>query len=184
MKTAVLINDSKFENLILQDMLSKLGYDVEMATEYDALYEIGQFAPDLVIVNYIMKETTGDLLIELIKAELPKVKCLLSSSSRIKKEDFSDHVDGILRIPASMFTLQDVLRKIGQLGELDLELPTHHQNHDQEEKGSSTSGKKTEPMTNEIIRDGRFCSGCDKDLSMFGEMIIFCPFCGEDISGN
>jgi len=118
MKTAVLVNDSKFENLILQDMLSKLDYDVEIASEFDALYEIEQFAPDLVIVNYIMHETTGDQLIELIKTGLPKVKCILASSSSIKKEDFGDHVDGILRIPVSMFTLQEALRNIGHLDAL------------------------------------------------------------------
>ncbi len=34
-KKALLINDSKFESLILKDMLQKMGFEVEIADEYE-----------------------------------------------------------------------------------------------------------------------------------------------------
>lgn len=162
-KKALLINDSKFESLILRDMLNQLEYDVEIADEFDALYEVEQFSPDLVIVNYIMQDTTGDELIERIKDGQPSVKCILSSSNDIKKSNFQDtSVDGVLRTPVSMFTLKDVLIRLGEynfepeatLKEIVIQVPTEHK---------------------------RFCDHCNKDISTFEQQFVFCPFCGEEL---
>lgn len=154
MKKALVINDSKFENLILHDMLTKLEYDVEIATEFDAFYEVEQFHPHLVIVNYVMEETTGDQVIAEIKDKHPEAVCLLSSSSSIHRDDFPE-VDGILRTPVTMFTLRDLLGRVGEL--LD-----------------------EEPEVVEEAGD-QFCPHCNKDISAFGAVIIFCPFCGDSL---
>ncbi len=112
-KKALLINDSKFESLILKDMLQKMGFEVEIADEYEALYAIERDEPNVVIVNYIMQQTRGDKLIQLIKAGMPHIKCVLSSSNPIHKSDFSgDYIDGVLQTPASMFLLESVIKKI------------------------------------------------------------------------
>lgn len=150
-KRAILVNDSKFESLILKDMLQKLDYEVEIADEFDALYSIERFTPHLVIVNYIMQETTGDKLIHLIKAGMPDIKCVLSSSSDVKFSDFTNGgVDAILHTPVSNFLLRNVLEKVGQLNVID------------------------------TVKQKKTCPKCDKSLEDFKE-IAFCPFCGGSI---
>lgn len=168
MKRALLINDSKFENLIMQDMLNRLDFEVEIASEFDALYQVEQFQPDLVIVNFIMQDIRGDQLIELVKAKQSETICLLSSSSSIHKNEFDNHVDGILRTPVSMFTLQDVLNRVGIMSD----------NSKQVKTTKTINKDKTSQQTEGTL----FCPGCDSDLSQFGNMVIFCPFCGEDLS--
>lgn len=154
-KKALLVNDSKFESLILRDMLNKLDYEVEIADEFDAVYEVEQFNPDVIIVNYIMQETTGDELIDEIKNGCPTAKCLLSSNSTIKISAFSGKkIDGILQTPASMFSLTDTLERLGI--------------------GSLSKNNSSEPI--------RSCRSCNKDLSELVEHIVFCPFCGEKIN--
>ena len=113
-KTALLINDSRFESLILKDLLMRLDFTVEIADEFDALYEMERLKPDLVVVNYIMQQTRGDKLIQLMKAGMPGLKCLLSSNSNIRKSDFpEDYIDGILHTPASQFMLESLLKGMG-----------------------------------------------------------------------
>lgn len=159
-KKALLVNDSKFESLILRDMLSKLDYDVEFADEFDAVYEVEQFHPDVIIVNYIMQETTGDELIHRIKVGQPTAKCVLSSSSAVKMSDFNGkRIDGILHTPISMFSLQDTLGRL-----------------------NSTCNEK-EQVTEEKL-ESRFCDGCNQDITIFGDNIGFCPYCGDELTSK
>lgn len=160
-KRALLVNDSRFESLILKDMLNKIGYDVEIADEFDAIYEVEQFEPSIVIVNYIMQKTRGDKLIKNIKTSIPTIKCLLSSSNSIKKESIDEEVDGILHTPVSLFTLKDSLKRIGE----------------------------KEDVIQFIGRDKKeinikFCPYCASNLNDFNEEIVFCPFCGEIIKSQ
>jgi len=160
MKKALLVNDSLFESLILKDLLMELNYEVELADEYDALYQVEQFEPELVVVNYIMHEIRGDQLIEQIKEEKPDLICLLSSSSMIQKDEVKKNIlDGILRTPVSMFTLKDLLRRI------------------------DTRISKTIIEKKIKDRDGeeRFCDHCNANISAFSLHISFCPFCGEEL---
>lgn len=114
-KKALLINDSRFESLILKDMLQRLEYSVEIADEFEALYAINKYEPQLIIVNYIMQQTRGDKLIQLIKAGMPYLKCLLSSNSDIKISDFpGDYIDGIIHTPVSQYLLENVLGNVAQ----------------------------------------------------------------------
>ncbi len=115
MKRALLINDSKFERLILKDLLSKLEYTIEITDEFDAVEMVEDFDPDLVIVNYVMEEITGDQLIEKIKDIQPEIRCILSSSNKIHLEDFQEQgVDAVLQTPVSKFRLQQVLEGLEQ----------------------------------------------------------------------
>lgn len=160
MKRALLVNDSRFESLIMKDLLSKLGYDVELADEFDAIYQVEQFDPEIVVVNYIMRETRGDKLIQLIKAGRPEITCLLSSSNKLQLTDFSNrYLDGVIRTPVSMFTLKDHLRRVDEARRIAADI--------QEAKIES--------------EERRFCLHCNADISAFSEAIVFCPFCGEEI---
>lgn len=158
-KRALLVNDSKFESLILRDMLNKLDYDVEIADEFDAMYEIEQFNPDIIIVNYIMQEITGDELIEQIKRGMPDAKCLLSSSNTVKMKFLGEKkIDGILKTPASLFTLKDTLNRVGITNEISNIV-----------------------NSNNISENKNYCEGCNEDISEFSKNIVFCPFCGDEL---
>lgn len=112
-KKALLINDSRFESLILKDLLQQLDYSVEIADEFDALYAMERFKPGVVIVNYVMQQTRGDKLIQLMKAGMPDLKCLISTNSDLKLSDLSgDYVDGILQTPVSTYLLENALEQL------------------------------------------------------------------------
>lgn len=111
-KRVLLVNEARLESLALKDYLNKLNYDVEIAYEFDALYEVEHFDPNVVIVNY-MDDKSLDEIINEIKSGKPDTKCLLSSNDSIKTNSCSnDNVDGVLHMPISMFKLKDALNRI------------------------------------------------------------------------
>jgi two-component system chemotaxis response regulator CheY len=113
MGRVLIINDSRFESMILKDILSRLGYNVSITDEYDALRQVQSFSPNVVLANYIMKDTFGDRLIERIKAHNPEVLCILTSSSIINRDSLkSKKVDAIIRTPISEEDMEVVLMKL------------------------------------------------------------------------
>ena len=153
MKKVLLINDSRFESMILADMFRQLDFEPVISDEFNALVELESFEPDLVVVNYIMEEIRGDKLIQIIKAGRPGVTCIMSSSNQLNKENFKARgCDARLRTPVSRFTWKDVLKRV--------------------DIGGSDSGAEEE---------GRFCIHCGSDISAFSEHILYCPFCGEEV---
>ena len=160
MSKALLVNDSRFESLILRDLLQQLDYDVELADEFDALNKLETTKPDLVVVNYIMEETRGDELVQVMKDVHPELTCLISSSSKLDRQAFKEiGVDGILRTPVSMFTLKDILKRAIESEEKLVAVKVEVPEQDAE----------------------RICYHCNADISMFSEAIVFCPFCGESL---
>lgn len=156
MKRVLLVNDSRFESIILKDMFEQLDYEVAITDEFCALSEVENFQPELVVVNYIMEETRGDQLIGMIKTGQPEMICLMSSNSQLDRQRFKEAgVDNIMRTPVSMFTLKDLLRRTYE---------TWQQKHGAPEAGD------------------RLCPGCQADISGFSENILFCPFCGEEVN--
>lgn len=110
MSKILLINDCRFESIIMEDMLLSFGYEIKRSTEESALDEYKNYMPDVTIVNLIMKNTTGDQLISKIKDIDDKVICLLSSCNRIKREDFDMRlVDGIIHTPIESNKLKETL---------------------------------------------------------------------------
>jgi len=152
MKKVLIINDSRFECMILAELLSHLSYESEMSDEFNALVDVESYSPDIVIVNYIMEEVRGDKLIQIIKAGRPEIICLISSSNALKIEDFKlCGVDGIVRTPVSAFTLKDSLNR--------------------------AIIKKADSA----MEDQRRCNHCNADISEFSSQIRFCPFCGQEM---
>ncbi len=94
-------------------MLNKIGYDVEIAHEFDALYEVEQFHPDIVIVNNNLKKGNRDNLIDLIKVINSKIKCMISTNQKMSANDYSvQQVDGVIKTPLSVQTLKSTLGDI------------------------------------------------------------------------
>jgi two-component system, chemotaxis family, chemotaxis protein CheY len=113
MGRVLIVNDSRFESMILKDLLSQLGYNVSITDEYEALRQVQSFSPNVVLANYVMKDTFGDRLIERIKARNPEILCILTSNSIINQDSLnSKRVDAIVRTPVSKEDLESTLRAL------------------------------------------------------------------------
>lgn len=108
-KRALVINDSRFEGIILMDLLVKLGYDVKFADEFNALDIINKYSPDIVIANYIMKNTTGDKFIYEVKTIKPQVLCYLSSCNTLRGKALIKAYDGVIHTPVALKELAALL---------------------------------------------------------------------------
>ena len=117
MARVLIVNDSRFESMILKDTLSQLGYNVSITDEYSAVKQVQAFTPDVVLANYVMKDTFGDQLIERIKVRYPQIKCILTSNSELSRDDLkSGKVDAILKTPADKEALEDMLHDVFDAG--------------------------------------------------------------------
>ena len=195
MRKVLLVNDSKFESMVLKDTLSSMGFDVRLADEYNTLGFIDDFHPNYVIVNYIMKEIRGDQLIGLIKLKNPSISCILSSSGHINLDGLvHKKVDGVFQTPVDGVKLESLLKDINKkrnaLGELTseknstrttdmklsegIELSVNAVNADQVER------EQKHNMSS--VRSLRFCPYCGQRLSEGPEKnVMFCPYCGEKL---
>ena len=59
MHKVLLVNDCKFENLVMRDMLINLGYEAVVSNEFNAISDVRTLNCNVVIANFIMKEKTG-----------------------------------------------------------------------------------------------------------------------------
>ena len=113
MRNVLVINDCKFESVILKDMLTKLNYNVKFCGEALVFKVLMDYSADIILVNYIMEKTTGDQLICEIKRSYPNIACILFSNNHINKEDYRHQkVDGVLHTPIKIETLSDEFHKI------------------------------------------------------------------------
>ena len=153
MYRVLLVNDCKFENFIMRDMLIRLGYEVIISNEFNAISDVRELNCNVVIANFIMKEKTGDELLEQIKDMYPHTKCILSSSNDIKLGDFNKKtIDAFLRTPVTIEKLEKVF----------------------EEKGQSFSEHKKQVKPS-------FCTYCGEKLDHSKVQAKFCKYCGEKI---
>ena len=51
----LLVNDCKFENLIMRDMLTNLGHEVIISNEFNVFSDVRELNCNVVISNFIMK---------------------------------------------------------------------------------------------------------------------------------
>lgn len=111
MKTLLLINDCKFESIIMKDLLQKMGHKVYTCNEFRFMEAVEKFTPDILIANLIMKRTTGDKIIKQVKDKHDDIICVLSSCSDIKIEDYKDHgVDYVLNTPVSEEKINNIFK--------------------------------------------------------------------------
>jgi len=172
MKKILLVNDCKFENLIMKDYLNDIGYSVQVANEYDVFVQVRKSQPDIIIANLIMKDTTGDKLIEYIKSTNPKIICLLSSCDLIKLEDFIENkVDAVIHTPINKLKLSQILNKV--LSKV-VNSKTNITIYEPEKILSKTS-------INEEKRSFSFCPYCGQKLAVSDQQFLFCPHCGKRI---
>ena len=153
MHRVLLVNDCKFENFIMRDMLINLGYEVIISDEFNAVSDAGNLKCSFVIANFIMKEKTGDKILKQIKDLHPKTRCILSSSNDIKLVNFNNNaIDGVIHTPITKEKLEENMKNFGQaLG-----------NHDKQMKSS-------------------FCRHCGGKVEDNENVAKFCKYCGEKL---
>lgn len=173
MRKVLLINDSKFECIIIKDILNNLGYDVVMGDEDNALNLIMQHKANFVIVNYIMRNITGDQLISVIKAKNPNIKCVLSSSNNINMEQFHHKkIDAVFSTPIDRQSLAKIFKSF-----------------DVTDKIKAEEFEIVKPKTPEMVElktatanSPKFCPYCGHQLDKEKEKsFTFCPFCGHKL---
>jgi len=109
-KKVLIVNDSRFEALILKDSISKLGYIAYIADEYNAMRIIEEIKPQLLVVNLIMKETRGDIFIANVKWRYPNIQCILTSCNEINLKEFDNKaISSVLKTPIILKELEDAL---------------------------------------------------------------------------
>jgi response regulator RpfG family c-di-GMP phosphodiesterase len=151
MYRVLLVNDCKFENFIMKDMLINLGYEVIISNEFNAVSDVRELNCNVVIANFIMKEKTGDKILQQIKGMYPQIRCILSSSSDIKLEDFNRKViDAFIRTPAIKENLGKVIEGNGQL--------------------LNENKKHVAPS---------FCTYCGEKVDNSETLARFCKYCGK-----
>ena len=112
MDKVLLVNDCKFESYIMRDMLINLGYNVIISNEINAVSDFQELKCDSIIANYIMKEKTGDKILQQIKYMYPETRCILSSSNDMGLEDFQGSViDGFIHTPVTKEKLKKIMQK-------------------------------------------------------------------------
>lgn len=165
MERVLLINDCKFESIIMKDMLEDLGYDVEISDEASVMTNVKDFLPDIVIVNLILKQTTGDEIIKRIKVFKPEIVCLLSTSNNVKLNDFKGVIiDNIIHTPISKEKLKDTIN-LSEYANKDLT--------------KSNNRYKTLEHKEENRIKLLFCPYCGNKIG--DKQFKFCPYCGQSM---
>jgi len=110
MKKVLIVNDCRFESIIMRDIISKFGYNVKVTNEYSAVREVKEFLPNVIIANLIMKDTTGDELINKVKDIDSNIYGILSSCNVLNKDDFKlKRVDEVIQTPVDGVILKKAL---------------------------------------------------------------------------
>lgn len=189
MKKILIVNDCRFESLIMKDNLSDIGYSVEVTDEYSVFIQIKMFEPEIVIANLIMKNTTGDKIISHVKKTHPETICLLSSCDLIKLEDFDkSNVDEVIHTPINKSRLSEVLDKTlskcstKEFVEKDVhkifERLNSKRNTDYRSTNSTVLDKKdNNPEANMFS----FCPYCGNRIGEKDQSFLFCPYCGQGL---
>lgn len=107
----LVVNDCKLEETVIKDLLEEMGYYVDITNENDIMRKIDEFLPDILISNLIMKETTGDKIIEKVKKIRAHIWCVLSSNSKLTLEEYKEfNVDAVIQTPINAAKLQLALK--------------------------------------------------------------------------
>jgi CheY-like chemotaxis protein len=149
----LVVNDCKFEREVFKNILTNLDNVNQVTTTEETQVQqmIETIQPDIIIVNLIMEQATGDKLIEAIKSNYSKLNttCILSSSNPIKLEDYEDkQVDAVFQTPIEEDRLKNLLARFN--------------------------------LVKQENNKAKFCPHCGQGLDT-EKQFTFCPYCGEEV---
>ena len=151
MYRVLLVNDCKLENFIMRDMLVNLGCEVIISNELNALNDVAKLNCNVIIANFIMKEQTGDKILQQVKEMYPDIRCILSSNNDLKYEIFKKKtIDVLIHTP---ITKEDLRKAISG----NEKLLNQHKN-------------KVKPS---------FCTYCGEKSDDGEHKAKFCKYCGQ-----
>ena len=161
MKKVLLVNDSKFESLVMKDALNSMGFEVQIGDENNAIELTKSYNPNYVIANYIMREIRGDQLISIIKLFNRNIKCLICSSNTVKLDQLTSRkIDGVIHTPVDRNELQEIFSKL---------------------ESEIMESKEEEPKQTKIEEENVVCQ-CGKEFGKRSEIkFLFCPYCGSKL---
>ena len=175
MEKVLVVNDSQFERLIMKDIVSRLGYEVKTADEYDTLSLIESYNPNIVIANMTMNSTSGDRLIEAIKGKKPDIKCYLSSCSTIAPNRLHYRgIDGYIVTP----TTPGLLEKILQYEVQEIKATGPDAIIYSEDIKTIYDHNDNLPIREDATIFS-FCPYCGQKIAESKSAFVFCPFCGS-----
>ena len=109
-RKVIIINDSKFECLVLSDLLKKINFNPIVCDEKNSVMKVIDENPSIAIVNYVMKELTGDKLAKKIKLVNPGIKCIMSSCNSLDQGEYEDDfIDAVIKTPIQAEKLVDII---------------------------------------------------------------------------
>jgi two-component system chemotaxis response regulator CheY len=81
MSTILVVDDAAFMRMMIRDILTKEGYDIEEAVNgRDAVEKYDTVAPDLVTLDITMPEMNGISTLKAIRAKDPEARVLMVSA--------------------------------------------------------------------------------------------------------
>lgn len=180
MRKILLVNDCKLESIIMKDKLMNMGYEVEISNEYGVFSKINKFNPEVVMVNFVMKEITGDKLIEKIKIKIHNIVCILSSCDRINLKDFKGKgVDEVINTPIEEKELSMLInRAILKYQVKDTDSEDNGIEHKEDSKIEHNKHNNVVTILKKVIL---FCPYCGGKLKNGSNSFVFCPYCGEKL---
>lgn len=151
MYRVLLVNDCKLENLIMRDMLVNLGCEVIISNESNAFNDVSNLNCNVIIANFIMKEQTGDKILECVKDMYPETRCILSSNNDLKTESLKKkNIDAFILTPVTKDELEKAIKG--------------------NEKLLSHYKEQVKPS---------FCTYCGEKSDDDGLKAKFCKYCGK-----
>lgn len=178
MNRVLVVNDSRFESIVIKDILSTIGYIVEFSDENSAVTKVQSFCPNYIIANLTMRNVNGDQLISLIKMKYPEIKCLLSSNNPINIEQFQNNkIDAVFQTPIDKNELHQIIKNIAKKNGNDKVALDNNSENDK--KSNNNDENRKNPENNNNIK---FCPYCGSKLQdEQKQSFTFCPFCGKKI---
>lgn len=175
MRKILIINDSRFERLILRDMLNRLGYSVKDTDEFISMRQIDGYDPDIIVVNRTMYDISGLELIDMIKSKNSKYRCYLSSCSPLKIGAIKDsQADGAFQTPIGISELRSIME--GQESIIGMEA---------EENGSVLDNVMASSIAGDKVADTGISAAVNvPEEGVVSTSIQFCPYCGGDLRGG
>ncbi|OQY10044.1 MAG: two-component system response regulator [Marinitoga sp. 4572_148] len=113
----LIVDDSKFDRIILRDMLEDLGHNIigESENGKEAINMYFKYLPDIVIMNLVMPVMNGMDAMKFILENDPVANIIVTSSSSEKEyvtEAIMNGAKDFLAIPFKKEKLKEVLEKL------------------------------------------------------------------------
>lgn len=171
MRKVLVVNDCRLERRVMQDLLCRIGYEVETSDDINSLAVIERYHPDILIANQTMDYIQGTDLIRLVKDKYTDINCYLSSCSPLQSSVMNHDIDGCFQTPISPDELSRLLKE----DQYSIQQTMNNViNSSASLSQDRESKEKTAPNENQFS----YCPFCGKCLLEHPKTFSFCPFCG------